>query len=129
MGNSGGKKKPVTFDARRRRKYLDELRKGYMHAAASALAGVSSRTTRRHREKDTDFADAAEQAFNEGTSVLEAEALRRALDPVNGSDTLLIFALKNHGWSDRQQVEHSGTINFHVGGQWMDREPAQGDEA
>jgi len=26
-----------------------------------------------------------------------------------------IFALKNHGWSDKQEIEHSGEMNINIG--------------
>lgn len=76
---------------------------------AAKDAGISRMTAYRHRERDAEFAEAWDDAVEEGTDALEAEARRRAMQGVEEpvyykgyvvghvqkfSDTLLIFLLK-----------------------------------
>lgn len=63
-----------------REKFLDGLRAGKTVKDAAAGAGVPRRTVVEWRLKDSDFKEQWEQAYDEGTDVLEAEAQRRAVE-------------------------------------------------
>jgi len=83
---------------------------------AAAKAAKSDRTTfYRWREKDKDFADAWDGAWDLGGDALEDEARRRALA---GSDTLLIFLLKAHKpnrYRERSDVRVEGGMSIDIG--------------
>lgn len=93
---------------------------------AAQEAGVNKTTAYRWRESDEDFAQAWDEALEEGTDRLEQEALRRARDGVSKpvfhkgsvvghvqeySDTLAIFLLKARRpevYRERASLEHTG---------------------
>lgn len=93
---------------------------------AAQEAGVNKTTAYRWRESDKDFAQAWDDALEEGTDRLEQEALRRARDGVSKpvfhkgnvvghvqeySDTLAIFLLKARRpevYRERASLEHTG---------------------
>ncbi len=103
--------------------YLEALRNGHTHSAAAAVAGVTYETARKHRADDAAFADLVEVAYQQGTVSLEAVALERAKRP-NGSDTMLIFALKQRGWSDRQDLRLQPAMSVTIlDGAAADHEP------
>lgn len=103
-GKNGKRKRHTPFTAERREKYLEALRQGHTYIGACGHAGVARSTADAHREKDPEFAMAVDEAFGLGVKVWEDMAVERAKE----SDAVLIFGLKNKGWSDRQQIEHSG---------------------
>jgi hypothetical protein len=89
--------------------FLEFLRASASVTDSARGAGVSRRGTYKAREKDEEFREAWEDALEEATDALEAEARRRALEGVREpvfyqgkevgsvqrySDTLLIFLLK-----------------------------------
>lgn len=77
--------------AKKRSIVLDAIADGLTVAEAAARAGISRRAVFDWRSADAEFARDYETAFEAGTDTYEAEARRRAF---NGSDALLIFALK-----------------------------------
>lgn len=121
-----------------RKTFLEELRKGASVRSAALAAGIGHRTAYRQRQRHERFALAWTDAVEEGTDILEDEALRRAVhgvetpvisggapvfltDPATGaqvpmtvlkhSDTLLIFLLKARRpakFRDVWRVEQSG---------------------
>ncbi|MCH7667529.1 MAG: hypothetical protein IH936_16585 [Acidobacteria bacterium] len=62
-----------------------------------------------HREKYPDFAQAWDDAIEDGIDTLEAIAYKRAME---SSDTLMIFLLKAKRYQPRVSIEHSGAIRF-----------------
>lgn len=82
----------------KRAAFLAELRQGSSVSRACEVARIGRRAAYEWREDDADFAADWEDAYEDGTDVLEDELHLRA---VNGSDTCLIFALKGrrpHRW-------------------------------
>jgi hypothetical protein len=76
---------------RKRKRFLEFLCAGEPVTRAAAGAGVGRRTVYDWRKADAEFAQAWDEAWEQGTDLLEEVALERA---VNGSDLLLIFLLK-----------------------------------
>ncbi len=102
---------PRSRRANWRATFLEILSETSNVTAAALAAGVDKKTAYNHRRDDPDFAEAWEDALDDATDALEAEARRRALrgveEPVyqggkkvgtirKYSDTLLIFLLKGH---------------------------------
>lgn len=94
---------------KKRQKFIEELRTGLSVSASAANAGVSRSAMYEQRKTDEPFAQAWDDAIEEGTDALEDEAIRRGKEgtekPVfhqgkevgtirEYSDTLLIFMLK-----------------------------------
>lgn len=95
-------------------------------SVACKVAGVPRRTAYDRRESDEQFAAAWDEALEAAADVLEAEAVRRAVQGVEKpvyqggemvgtvqeySDTLLIFLLKGNRpekFRERHTVEHTG---------------------
>jgi len=99
------------FDAKRRKRFLDNLRESGNVTGAARATGVSRQTAYDHKTVDPDFSTAWDQAMEEAIDALEAEARRRSMEGVECpvfhlgqqcgvirrySDTLLIFLLKAH---------------------------------
>jgi hypothetical protein len=121
-----------------REKFLAKLRTGHTVSAAAKAAKVSRSAAYKHREADEVFAGAWDAAIEEGTEILEEEAIRRATRGVkrekgiyhNGlrigtdvetrySDTLLIFLLKGRKpdvYRENTTVKHEGQIGIDDGG-------------
>ena len=76
---------------------------------ASQSVGVGRRLVYDHREKYPDFAQAWDDAIEDGIDTLEAIAYKRAME---SSDTLMIFLLKAKRYQPRVSIEHSGAIRF-----------------
>jgi hypothetical protein len=76
---------------KRRKKFLDELTLGSSETAAARAADGSLRDFRAWRRSDPDFAQDWADAIEEGTDLLEDEAVQRALKK---SDPLMMFMLK-----------------------------------
>ncbi len=83
----------------------------------SSLIGIALSRARRARgamylwrREDPDFAEAWDEALEEGTDLLEDEARRRAMA---GSDHLLMFILKSRRpaqYRERSVHEHTGPL-------------------
>ena len=130
-GRSGpikNRKKPVDFaaDAERQGRVVKFLGLGLSYNAAAGSAGVHRETVRRYRDANPNYAENCDIAYDEGTGVLEREAHRRATE--GKSDTMLIFALKQRGWSDRQQVELAGKGAPITKIEWVIVDPASEEE-
>lgn len=65
-----------------RAKFLDGLRAGMTVTDAAKAAGTARTTVRYWRDNDEQFAKDWDDAYDEGTDVLEAEAQRRAVEGV-----------------------------------------------
>jgi hypothetical protein len=63
-----------------RRVFLGRLAEGLTVTQAANEAGVARRTVYQHRADDPDSAHAWDDAWEQGTDTLEAEAWRRARD-------------------------------------------------
>src|SRR5829696_4601355 len=89
--------------------FLEFLRATANVSASARGVGISKQAAYKAREKDEEFREAWEDALDEATDALEAEARRRALEGVREpvfyqgkevgyiprySDTLLIFLIK-----------------------------------
>lgn len=59
--------------------YLVALAKEFSHGHASAVVGLTPRTTQRHRKKHAGFAAACAAAWEEVVDELEASAMKRAI--------------------------------------------------
>lgn len=111
------------------RAFLDDLSGGHTVTHAIRAAQISRDTAYRHRREDEAFAARWDDAYEEGTDVIEQEALRRAVqgstkvfyDKDGGirgeeqvySDRLMELMLKArrpHKFRDRVDVRHSGQI-------------------
>jgi hypothetical protein len=113
----------------RRNKFLKALAESGIVGVAIKAAGICRDTAYLWRKDDSDFAQAWDEALEQATEKLEAEAYRRAHDGVlkpvfqNGqevgqireySNTLLIFLLKAQRpekYRDNAKVELSGPNN------------------
>jgi len=99
------------FDAKRRKRFLDNLRESGNVTGAARTTGISRQTAYDHKATDPDFSTAWDHAMEEAIDALEAEARRRSMEGVERpvfhrgqqcgvirqySDTLLIFLLKAH---------------------------------
>ena len=108
-----------------RDKFLDGLRDGATVKDAAAEVGRPRSTFYALRQTDQAFRDQWQEAFDEGTDVLEAEARRRAVEGViysehydkdgnlvsrvtRYSDTLLIFLLKSRDPARFNRFEVTG---------------------
>lgn len=94
----------------KRAEFLSRLADGESVTAGARLVGVSRQALYFLRDHDADFSADWQDAIEQGTDILEDEAVKRAK---SGSDTLLIFMLKARRpdkFKDRSSVEHSGEI-------------------
>lgn len=74
-----------------------------------ALALDTSRRVLCEYERDPEFSNAIKRAKGRCEHWIERNALMGKINP-----TFAIFALKNYGWSDRQQFEHSGGVSAKI---------------
>ncbi len=132
---------------RRARTFLDALRRGSSVGAACAAAGIARQTAYAWRLADAAFKAAWDDAYEDGTDVLEDEALRRALEGVlepvvsagklvqhegeplfvrKFSDAVLLATLKRRrsAWRDRSSLEHSGRLDLTGSREALDRKLA-----
>lgn len=96
---------------KKERALLAKLSEGKSIVAACRAANVGRSTYYEWREKYPDFRQAADDAIEDGTDLLEDEAHERATRDENPSDTLLIFLLKarrRKKYGDHQSLEHAG---------------------
>lgn len=111
---------------KKRGRFLEALRGGATVKDAADQAGHARKTFYGLRNSDPAFAALWEEAYDEGTDILEREAQRRAVEGVEDfkqvgdqtmtvrrySDTLLIFLLKARRpgkFRESVKVEHGGT--------------------
>jgi hypothetical protein len=111
------------FTPKKREAFLTMLAEGFFVKDAAKQIGLSRRAVYNLRERDEEFRKAWEEALEEGTEVLEAEAYRRGMGwtetrhDKNGkpyevyrySDNLLMFMLKKRDPSYRDRVDVSIT--------------------
>lgn len=96
-----------------RRRILKALARGGSYTLAAEAADIGRTALHAWLNDDEEFKAECLGAIEAGTDRLEDVAVQRAVD--GGSDTMLIFTLKGRRrekWGDKQQVEHSGTVNF-----------------
>jgi hypothetical protein len=89
-------------------KLLKRLSLGKSVADACRFQKINRSTYYRWRDSDPDFKQAADDAIEDGTDLLEDYALQRALD--GESDTLAIFLLKGRRrekYGDRVDQRHA----------------------
>lgn len=94
----------------KRAEFLARLADGESVTAGARFIGLTRQALYQTRGHDAEFAAAWDDAIEQGTDILEDEAIKRAR---NSSDTLLIFMLKARRpdkFKDRSTVEHSGEI-------------------
>jgi len=76
-------------------RFLEALCNGHTITYAAKYAGVPRRTAYYHREKSPKFAEAWNDALQEGLDNLLEECYRRALDPTDkASAQLLMFLVR-----------------------------------
>ena len=111
----------------KKERFLAALREGKTVKDSCLAASIGSSAVYKWRKSDQEFSDDWDKAEDEGTDVLEAEAIRRAVEGVTEpvgwyqgapgghvqkySDVLLIFLLKGRRpekYRERHQLEHSG---------------------
>ena len=100
---------------KRKRLFLDALRKGCTCAGAAALAGVARTTPYEWRRNDPAFAKEWARVEDLAVAELERRAWERAQS--GESDTLTIFLLKTRGpdcYKQRTRVELSGSSSVSV---------------
>lgn len=116
----------LKFTAARKKLFLEVLAETANVTRAAKAAGVTTWTAYEARKQDAAFADQWHEAVEEACDLMEAEALRRAVDGVakpvfyqgkqcgeiqEYSDTLLIFLLKAHRpekFRDNARIELTG---------------------
>jgi hypothetical protein len=108
-------------------KFLSLVRQGGSITSAAVQSGIARRTVYEWKANDSEFADALEDAYQQGIAVLEEEAVRRAYHgndrPVfqkgiqvgtvkEFSDSLLMFLLKARDprFRDKATVEMTGAV-------------------
>ena len=89
--------------------FLAALRKCPNVRLACQTTGIGRRLSYDHRERYAEFAQAWDDAVEDGIDTLEAIAHKRAMEQ---SDTLMIFLLKARRYQPRVSLEHSGAIRF-----------------
>ena len=82
--------------------HCDEHKEPYC-ITGLALALDTSRRSLLNWEKDDEFFHAIKRAKDECEFYIEKEALKGKLPPA-----VAIFCLKNFGWTDKQEHEHTG---------------------
>ncbi len=130
---------------RAREIFLEELTKTCCVLRSAAAAGIERRRLYEMRDKEPEFAEAWDKALDAGTDVLEAEAIRRAVEGVDEpvyqggelvghvrkySDTLLARLLDAHKpdkYRQRSEVKHTGSVEL-AGALEAARKRVNGDE-
>lgn len=96
---------------------LAKLALGYSVAAACKAEKIGRTAYYAWRKDDPQFSARADQAIDAGTDHLEDVARKRAVDPEDGSDTLLIFLLKARRpekYRERSDVNITGNVSATV---------------
>lgn len=65
--------------------------------------GFSNRTSLYEYEKEPEYSDTIKRARSRCEEFVESNGMSGIVPPA-----MAIFALKNYGWSDKQEIEHSG---------------------
>jgi hypothetical protein len=65
--------------------------------------GFSNRTSLYEYEKESEYSDTIKRARSRCEEFVESNGMSGIVPPA-----MAIFALKNYGWSDKQEIEHSG---------------------
>ncbi len=117
---------PTIFTPESREKFLASLRTTPNVTVAARAAGISRRRAYQVREAEPEFAQAWDDAIEEGVDMLEAELHRRGYEGVDKpvtfqgkitdtfkeySDTLAVFLMKAHRpekYRERSNVEMTG---------------------
>lgn len=102
--------RPTDFTPELGERILALMGEGLSLAAAAAECDVHRQRVYEWEERHPQFADTVKLARSKRQAFLERRLLGAADGPVVTSS---IFALKNAGaadWRDKQEVEHSGTI-------------------
>src|ERR1043165_2710618 len=92
--------------------FLRVLRNSFTLREAAERIGITSLMVRSAMRDDPEFAELVNQAMEDATALLEAEAHRRAME---GSDLLLIFILKARNpnkYRDKPTEVNNKTINL-----------------
>ena len=103
--------------------YLEALSKSGNVTLSCAAAGIDRATVYRWRKKYMTFAERWEDALDQSTDILAAEAFRRAID--EGSDRLLQFLLKAHRpeiYGDHVRVEANTELKVTYVDDWDEGE-------
>lgn len=67
--------------------------------------GFSNRTSLYEYEKESEFSDTIKTARSRCEEFIESNGMSGNIPPA-----VAIFSLKNYGWTDKQEVEHSGNM-------------------
>jgi hypothetical protein len=111
--NPGGR--PAVWDAESIDALADALLKWSKNPSAMFLASFSrDHGTHRQRlyefsKKSDKFADALKQAETACEANIAEGTADGAIPPAFG-----IFGLKQRGWSDKHEIEHSGEVKSHI---------------
>jgi hypothetical protein len=95
-------------------RFLAELADTANVTHSAKVAGIDRGTAYELRKVDPQFAAAWDNAIEQSTDAMEAEARRRGLDK---SDLLLIFMLKANRpdkFRERQESQHTGEVTIRV---------------
>lgn len=106
--------------------FLRILRSAGTIREAAETVGISANMVRSAMHKDSSFASLVLEALEDHTEILEKEMIRRAL---NGSDLLLMFALKSRKpdvYREKTTVNTGPTVNMKA---YIGFTPDQWDQA
>ncbi|MCI8760432.1 MAG: hypothetical protein HFJ34_04855 [Clostridia bacterium] len=111
MKNKGGRPRKYTeveIMQQRINKYFkqcDEKKEPYTITGLCIALDITRETLKEYLKKET-FSDTIKKSKLRVENYLEKHLI------TDGSTTGIIFNLKNNfGWSDKQQIEHSGNVN------------------
>lgn len=106
---------PVTeVTPEKKEKFLKALRQVPNVTRAARMARMSRKTAYKHREDEQEFADAWDEALQEGIEALEETCWR---DAQKGNTALMIFLLKAHKpekYRDDYEHHHDGKVIVEV---------------
>ena len=86
--------------------FLKTLAKCGTVEQAVQAAGVHRATAYRHRKTDKQFAELWDQALESGTDILEAMAIKRAMEHSDALMLALLKARRPDVYKERQHIEH-----------------------
>ena len=98
----------------RQRKVLEIMSTGLSVTAAAKHAKVGRSTIYDWRKSSEGWAEAMDEAYEQGVDTLEDHALKRAHDAEKPSDALTMFLLKAHRpgrYRERVDLKHSGELH------------------
>lgn len=88
--------------------YFEALRAGHTKSSAAGIADVAARTVYSRAERDPEFAQQEEIAYNAGTAVMMEIAFARITDRKNPGDRVLTHLLACRGVNPKQVHEVTG---------------------